>query len=210
MAPVQPDTLRRALAGERAAIRTLVDELTPAIQTRVARLLLRSGTAARRGSIRQEVDDLTQSVFELLFADDGQALRSFDPTRGLSLSRYVSLVAEREVISILRSRRRSPYTEDPTETLTLEARAPSVPPAEGEVLTRLMTHRLFARLRDTLSPLGMRVFERLFCDEETPEAVCDELGMSHDALYAWRSRIRKTARELASEISTDREAWAEP
>jgi len=201
------DALLRALNGERAEVRALVQALTPVIQARVARVLLRSGGVRRGGHLRQEVEDLTQGIFESLFADQGRTLRAWDELRGMSLIQYVGLVAEREAISILRSRKRSPYTESPTETEALEARTPNVAAHDGQILTRQLTQSLCTRLLETLTPLGRRVFELLFCEEQSTEVVCRELGLSHEALYAWRSRIRKTARALALEIGRDEEEW---
>src|SRR5687768_1618744 len=80
----------------------------------VARGLARRMVKARGRDLRQEVEDLTQEVFVALFADDARALRLWDPARGASLANFVGLLAEREVASILRSGRRSPWTEDPT------------------------------------------------------------------------------------------------
>lgn len=197
------DAVRQALAGDRAQVRALVSALTPTIQARVARVLLRTGCQGRRGSVRQEVEDLTQQVFERLFSHEGRALLAWDEQRGLGLAQYVGLVAEREVVSILRSKRKSPYTERPTEEAQLEDSTRDHDATEANLLTRQMATTLCKRLEGSLSPLGFRVFELLFCDESSPEAVCRELGMSTDALYAWRSRIRKTARELAIELSTE-------
>lgn len=49
-----------------------------------------------------------------LFTDQGRALRAWDPARGLSLENFVGFVAERQIASILRTAKRSPWTEDPT------------------------------------------------------------------------------------------------
>jgi RNA polymerase sigma-70 factor (ECF subfamily) len=194
------DAIRRALAGDKTALRALVDMLTPVVQARTARVLLRTGCRGKRGDIRQEVEDMAQEVFERLFDREGKTLLTWDQERGMSLSQYVGMISEREVISILRSKRRSPYTERPTEDAQLERSAQHEDVLESHLLTRQMAITLFTRLRSTLSPLGFRVFQLLFCDEHTPEAVGVELGMSADAVYAWRSRIRKTARQLVEEL----------
>ncbi len=202
--------IERALAGQRGALRELFGVLTPAVQCRVARVLLRAGGAARRGHVRADVEDIVQHVLAALFEDDGRLLRGWDAARGLSLPNYVALIAEREAISVLRSKRRSPYTESPTDAATLEARPSHAARPDNDVLTRQMTGTLLSRLRGALSPLGVRVFELLFCDEQTPDVVCAALGLSTDALYAWRTRIRKMARELATELSEERRAWVQP
>lgn len=202
--------IERALAGQRAPLRELVEVLTPPIQRRVARVLLRSVGGARRGQVRADVEDIVQHVLGFLFAADGHALRAWDAERGLSLPQYVALIAEREAISILRSKRRNPYTEAPMDAEALEARPSTLALPDSDVLTRQMTGTLLSRLRVTLSPLGVRVFERLFCDELSPDAVCAELGITSDALYAWRARIRKMARALANELSNERGEWVHP
>ena len=100
-----PD-LERALAGDDAAIGRVVRAFTPLIQVRVTRVLLRHRGRAGRDA-RQEVADLTQEILCLLFANDARVLRMWDAARGLSLTNYVGLVAEREAGHIVRSGRRS-------------------------------------------------------------------------------------------------------
>jgi RNA polymerase sigma-70 factor (ECF subfamily) len=202
-APLSLDAVQKALSGDKASLRVLVDSLTPPIQARVARVLLRTGCQGRRGTVRQEVEDLTQEVFERLFDEGGRVLLTWDQSKGLSLAQYVGLIAEREVISILRSKKRSPYTERPTDDVQLELKGRHEDGVETNVLTRQMASMLCTRLKGSLSPLGFRVFELLFCDESSPETVCQELNMTTDAVYAWRSRIRKTARELADQLASE-------
>lgn len=194
--------IRDALAGDRAQVRALVDQLTPVIQARVARTLLRSGASAGQGTVRQAVEDLVQECFRNLFANDGRVLRGWDPERGMGLKGYVGMVCEREVISVLRSRRRNPFTEDPVEVDELE-RSAAPQHVEAAYATRDMTRQLYSNLQVRLSPLGFRVFEALFQDELSTEAACDKLNLSADALYAWRSRIRKTARDIARELQEE-------
>ena len=114
--------LDQALAGDVAATRRLVAAIMPIVQARVARTLVRRRGGSGRDA-RQEVQDLAQDVFAALFADDGKVLRAWDPVRGLTLASFCGLVAEREAASILRSGRRSPWTEAATETNTFDQRA---------------------------------------------------------------------------------------
>src|ERR1700742_4584307 len=108
---------RRALDGDQAALASLVAVLTPVIQARVARTLLARRSFQSGGrSVRQEVEDLTQEVWVALFAREARVLRSWDAERGLSLPNFVGLVAERQVISFLRSGRRNPWKEEPSFT----------------------------------------------------------------------------------------------
>ncbi len=197
------DEVRKALAGDEPALNRFVRTLTPVIQSRVARglLLRRTGTAAGR-NVRQEVEDLTQEIFLVLFAEEGRVLRGWQPERGLSLLNFVGLVAERQTASILRSGKRSPWKEDPTlaEDMDQASSAPEHGPEEI-VASREQLKLLLHRLTAELSPLGRQLFDLLFLRELPLEEVTRRTGMSPDAVYAWRSRLRRLARRLLDEPS---------
>lgn len=197
--PLGPE-LERALRGDPAALRVLVDQLTPVIQARVARVLLRSASARQAGrSIRQEVEDMTQEVFVSLLDEDGRSLRSWAPERGASLKNFVGLLAERQAMSILRSGRRSPWPRELPQTPADDA--PSPVRLEQAIESRELLERLLERLRQALSPRGLELFQRLYVQEESVESVMQSCDLSADAVYAWRSRLRKLVREVASELS---------
>jgi RNA polymerase sigma-70 factor (ECF subfamily) len=195
--------VREAVAGDRRSVRALVDVLTPVIQARVARVLLRRKGAAGERDVRQEVEDLTQQVFLSLFANGGHALLQWDPERGLSLVNFVGLLAEREASSILRSRRRSPFTEDPTEVDDLDRSADSDRGPERITASREILSSVFAILKERLSDRGLELFQWLLIEGRPAEEVCALAGMSPDAVYAWRSRLSKLVREIAAELVSD-------
>lgn len=188
-----------ALAGDAAATRRLVRAVLPVIQARIARVLSRRRARSNR-DVRQEVEDLAQEVFAALFADGGRVLRAWDPARGLGLPSFCGLVAEREAASILRSGRRSPWTEDATELDDIDRALPNDRGAEARVATREQLTLLLERARESLSPRGLELFERLIVAEEPVEKVCADTGMTPDAVYAWRSRLGKLVRKIAQEI----------
>ncbi|HLL52268.1 MAG TPA: hypothetical protein VK447_01895 [Myxococcaceae bacterium] len=202
---VSPELVERALSRDREALRSLVEVLTPVVQSRVARALLRRATAAAGRSIRQEVEDLTQEVFAALFAENGRALRAWDPTRGLSLINFAGYVAERQVASILRTARRSPWTEDPTLAEEMD-RPADAPDLELRLASRQALLALLDRLRQELSPLGLSLFDQLFVQQRSVAEVCEGTGMSRDAVYAWQSRLGRLARKLGAEINSDSSA----
>lgn len=189
---------RAALSGDAAATRDLVGRVMPIVQARVARVLVRRRGGSGR-DVRQEVEDLVQEVFASLFENEGRVLRAWDPARGLSLGSFCGLIAEREAASILRSGRRSPWTETATEMDAIERDLPTVQPAEAAVASREELGVLVAKLREGLSPLGLEMFQRLVVDEEPVESVCKTTGMTADAVYAWKSRIVKLLRKIMSE-----------
>ncbi len=188
--------LEQALAGDDDALNRLVLALSPVIQDRVARALLRR--ASRRSNLRSVVEDLTQEVLLGLFKDQGRVLRDWDPDRGLSLPAFVGLVADRRLISMLRRMRRKPWTERPTETSQLD-RHPVAPDPVDEVVARDHLGQMLRRLRAELSPFGWHVFQLLFVRECTVAEVGQATNLSPDAIYAWRSRLRRLARRLRDE-----------
>jgi RNA polymerase sigma factor (sigma-70 family) len=192
---------RRALAGDQTALTQLVAVLTPVVQARVARTLLarRSRLAGGR-DLRQEVEDLSQEVFLSLFARDAHVLREWQPERGLSLENFVGLVAQRQVLSFLRNGKRNPWKEDPFLEEDLDTAGPDTGPEEITA-SREELHLLLDRLREELSPLGWQLFDLLFVQELSQPEVMSASGLSADAVYAWRSRLRRLAQRLAAEMS---------
>lgn len=193
--------VKRALSGDQGALTRLVAALTPVIQARVARTLLcRRARAGAGRDVRQEVEDLTQDVFLALFSRGSHVLRSWQAERGLSLESFVGLVAERQVVSFLRSGRRNPWKEDPSPVEELDTAASDSGPEEAAA-SREQLGLLLDRLREKLTPLGHQIFLLLFVRElSIPEAMA-ATGLSADAVYAWRSRLRRLARQLLAEMS---------
>ncbi len=194
--------IEQALSGRTEEVRALLARITPVVQARVARALWRRGRVKGRDP-RQELEDMVQEVFVALFENQGRVLRAWDPDRGLSLENFVGLVAEREVACILRSGKRSPWTEDPCDHETLEPLEPPSPDLVEQASSRQMLRALVDRLRIRVSPLGMAMFQALFVHDKGVPEVCAEFDMKADAVYAWRSRLAKIVRETATELAAE-------
>jgi RNA polymerase sigma-70 factor (ECF subfamily) len=193
--------VRRALAGDQTALTRLVAGLTPVIQARVARTLL--ARRSRLGSgrdVRQEVEDLTQEVFLSLFSNEARVLRRWQAERGLSLENFVGLVSARYVVSFLRSAKRTHWNEDlvPDEELDSGSFEPG---PEEAAASREQLRLLLERLREKLSPLGHWLFDLLFVQEMSIPETMAASGLSADAVYAWRSRLRRMAQQSLAELS---------
>ncbi len=210
----QDELLTKAIQGNSVSIRHLIDELTPVVQTRIARTLLRWHHKKAISELRQEMEDLVQDVFVALFADDSAILRSWDKDRGLSLANFVGLVAERQTGATLRTGKRNPWRESPAEMNDLEINSirhgQSGSPAEGlspdgdgteeaRLLSRQALQYLWQRLKEDLSPVGRRLFELLYVHGWSAQEVCAEMKMTPEAVWAWRSRLGKRARQILSE-----------
>jgi RNA polymerase sigma factor (sigma-70 family) len=195
--------IRRAVARDREATHALVGQLSPIIQARAARALLRRRSTAGGRDARQEVKDLTQHVLMVLFADDGRALLRWDPEGGASLANFVGVIAENEIASILRSRRRSPWGEEPTDAGDLAELNSADPGHEERAISKDLLRIALDRVREQLSERGLEMFSWIVIDGHTVEEVCDLAGMKPDAVYAWRSRLARLLREIAEEVSSD-------
>ncbi len=190
--------VRRAIEGDAAAMRGLVSLLRPAIQAEVAWTLQRFAPHGRGRDPRQELADMVQEVFLSLIDNEGRILVAWDPTRGRSLLSFVRLVARHQVVSRLRSNRRCPWTEEPTplELMDFEP-APSL---EAQVANADEARQVVGLLREELSTRSMLMFEGLYVEERSVEEVCEEFGLSKDALYAWRSRMKRRLQKIARRL----------
>jgi RNA polymerase sigma factor (sigma-70 family) len=199
-APGERALIDAALAGDRQAVRSLVDLITPQIRMRVFRVLMRGGAGR---DVQTAVEDLSQQVLLALFAQGGRELRAWDPQKPLSLVRFVGLIAERQAIDTVRTRRRNPFTEIPTAADDLELCSGSVDNHEQQAASRALIEGIVEQLRATLTPYAMQMFERLFIDELEVAEIAQEFSMSTAAIYAWRSRLAEQVRECAREILSE-------
>jgi RNA polymerase sigma factor (sigma-70 family) len=187
---VQPEDIDRALDGDRKAVDALVKALRPVIQAEVGFALLPLGRSQRR-DVRQETLDLLQDVLMSLLADDGKLLRRWDPARGCSLESFVRLIARRHVAGVIRSKRRNPYAEHPLPGETLDLQRGGGPELERVVEARERLDHMLDHVRQRLDERGLLLFELLYVEERSIEDACEATGMTRDAVYAWRSRLKR-------------------
>ena len=203
-----PQRIESALSGDQRALRGLVQHVTPVVQARVARALLRRRSLARGEDARQRLADMAQDVFVELFRDGAKLLRSWSPSRGLSLVNFVGLVAEQRVAATLRSLKRNPWAEALSETDAQvgDGVAEAAAGPEERLLSRDAVERLLDHLRGQLSPVGLDMFHRLIVREEPIASVCADTGMSTSAVQAWSSRLKRLVQSLAKSLLSGEEA----
>ena len=187
--------MRRSLTG-------LISALTPVIQARVARSLVRRPPSQR--GIRHDVEDLVQEVLLSLFADDGRVLRNWSPEKGLSLLNYVGLVTERRVASTLRSGKKN-WREEiaPTEELDRPRDEKS---SEQALASRELLRHLLESLRRDLSPQGWTMFRLLFVEERT----LDEVGRGNGPLRRRDLRLAEPPTASRQDIDANNRARNDP
>jgi RNA polymerase sigma factor (sigma-70 family) len=195
---LDPVQVAHALDGDRQAMQSLVERLLPVVQAEVGYALLRGSRVESRDA-RQEVRDFVQEVFVSLLAGRGKVLRSWDPDRGRSLDSFVRLVSRRHVAAILRSGRRSPWTDTPVAGDELERAVTGEAATARHLESNQQLERLLERLGERLDERGLLLFRLLYVEERSVEEVMATTDMTRDAVYAWRSRFRK----LIGSLSTD-------
>jgi DNA-directed RNA polymerase specialized sigma24 family protein len=200
------DLVRSALDDAPGGMPRLVMYLLPLVRKRVRRALLRRRARLGIGMIDHVCDDLVQDTLVALLDRRSRVLRGWCQERG-SLRGFVGVVAERQVGMVLRSPRRSPFTELATDCDELE-RAQSRSEAFTAVSeaanaeSRNSLRVLSELLREHLSERGYFVFEVLFLEQSSTERALERTGLSRDALYAWRCRIVRQAQMLGLRPAT--------
>jgi RNA polymerase sigma-70 factor, ECF subfamily len=186
--------VREALKGDPAALSELIQQLMPVIQARVARSLLKQ-IRTHDGNVQQDVADFTQEVFVQLFSDGGRVLLAWDPERGMSLTSFVSLIAQRHICSLLRTPK-NPWRATAREPAAFEGTPceDAVSP-ERVVASREELQLLLDALRRRLSPLGLEMFYRLYVHKEAVEDIRKATGMSAESVYQWRRRLADAAQQ---------------
>lgn len=180
----------RALDRGGRLLRGLVERLMPVVRARVRRRLGGWSPAVR--------EDAVQEVWLALLADDGKALRTFDPDQGRTLEGFVGMVAERQIIDWVRrqqaARRGGGATF--TDDRALERRAAIEPDPEHAVLTADLIAAFGRHLEATLPEIGLLVFRLMYTDRLAPTAAAEALGVKRQVVYNWQHRIRGEVRSF--------------
>jgi DNA-directed RNA polymerase specialized sigma24 family protein len=202
----EPESIRavieRATAGDAAAAAWLIELIAPVVRGRIARRLARR----RRGHVGAELDDFVQDTLARLFEDGGRALRAWDPARGLGFFGFVGLVADREVGMAMRTRKRNPWTEEPTTADALARLSAPVAGPSARFEARDLLRRVVAGVRGRLSPAGRGYFQLLVVEAQPVGAVAAQTGLTTDTLYTWRARLTRLMQDVHRELEPDQHA----
>jgi RNA polymerase sigma factor (sigma-70 family) len=176
------ELVRRALAGDRAAMRELFAHvICPVVERKLAHRLAVSG--ADRAAVRDHV----QEVLVHLLQRDAEVLRRWDPARG-PLEPYVAKVADNHLISHLRKR----PPPSPSEDLDLEPDGSETPEQAAGFA------RLVWRLLRDMNDADAALFRAVYLEERSPEEAAAQLGISREAAHKRIQRLRGRLSEMLS------------
>lgn len=194
------DIVRRAMQGDNTAVRTLVQRLTPILQARAVRALMRCSRGLLPRDVRQEVEDLVQTVFGILFSNGGKLFFDWDPARGKSFENYVALVADSRIASTLRTRRGRVWPDEPTDVEGLESSGQFQIGPEPEIHSREELLLILRRFREVATDRAYELFVLLYVEERSAEEVSEITGLSVENVHAHKSRLGKLTRRIANEV----------
>ncbi len=197
------DVVRRALAGDPAARTSLVELLYRTVRWEIVRVLQRHAATGRDPN--QEVDDLIQEVFCALFADDAKALRAWCPDGGRSVIRFVGWYARHQALAILRSGRRSPWVDDPTDFAGEGHEIADPGSIEDRVLDRDLLAKVLDRFYADATPRMVQMFVLLFVEQVEVEEICTATGLVRGAVYKWRERLKRRIGQIADALESEPE-----
>jgi len=189
---VSADDVAEILDGGEASVRGLVAHIAPFVQAEVAMMMTRYGNIRGRSG-RQEVQDLVQDVFIVLFKDNGKTLRSWREDGGRKFGSFVRLVAKRRILSVMRTRSKNPWPDEPTEHQLLD-RAAHTGEFDSALGFREELEVLWEKLSRWFADEDHLLFQLFFVEGLSIDEVESVTGKSRQALYSWRRELRKFAR----------------
>ncbi len=151
--------------------------------------------AAEGRDPRQEVKDLVHDILLGLFENDGNQLRRWDPQRGRSLESFVQLIARRRIPRMLSGGRGNPWADAPLDPADIDT-------ADDADLAKRLEQRnqldqVLAAMHAKMNERDHELFDLLFVQEMSPDAVAEHMDMTRGAVNAWSYRMRKLARATA-------------
>ncbi|TQV72263.1 sigma-70 family RNA polymerase sigma factor [Aliikangiella marina] len=187
--------VKQAAAGDRLSIRELIKRITPTIQVSAAQTISNYSFQNESTHTHAEIADYCQDVFMHLFDKQCKVLLSWDPQKGMSLKSFISLITKRRVISCLRSHKKTDILDE--KIINEKIDTLKTPNEQHRFSNHNFLINLIRALKDTISEQGYEVFVMLFLYEQSIEEVSKSTGLSKNAIYVWKNRIRNQARSIA-------------
>ena len=180
--------IRKTLAGERKATQELERRLSPVICARIRRRL-----SPFEAGEEDRVADLAQSVWVVLFENQADLLRRYDPSRGASLENFVGMITDREIINLHRKQRALKRGGDLTRVSASELldRPSTEASPEQQCLVRELDHRVERLIHAHLSSMELLIWRMKTVDTRRSSEIAHLLHLKPQAVYATVRRIRR-------------------
>lgn len=183
--------LQAAIRGDRRAVRAFIHEYGPVLRGVIRRMVF--------GNWREREDDLLQDLLLGLFRDEGRVLRMWDPQRGKTLKSFLAQFAQQRTLDWLRRQRRQSRevpTEDPSTAEGAIHPEPALPVEAPEWVQTLLE-----RFQAECSPAEHRLVEMSYLQDISVREIAAELGLSEEAVYQRRHRIKQRLLKMKLELS---------
>ena len=142
--------------------------------------------------------DFSQEIWIRLVSNNGQLLKQYDSKRGKSLTSYIKMITEREMLNILRKEHAEKRGRHITIDFDDNGKDLPYPVALDTTLeARNLVQKLHGWLCNRLSDLGIEVLHAIYEGDNASDAAL-RLGLSTQAIYNWQHKIRMMSREFLS------------
>ena len=199
---LSPELVDQVIAGNRAAIRLLIENLTPVIQLAVVHILKRCTQSYQHNHIHLEVTDYCQEIFILIFKNNSKILRDWNPDKGMNLKSYISLITKRRVISSLRNIKFTQSLDDDTIDTNIDSFL-KTPDEESQFINRHLLYRIIKSLKNEISSFGYEIFVQIFLYGYSAEEVASKMNLTKNSVYVWKNRLKAQAKNISVQLEND-------
>jgi RNA polymerase sigma factor (sigma-70 family) len=197
------ELLRRACTGEPSAWNTLYARYAARFHVLAAKLFVKHGAQIRDEGRRAAVEDLVQSAWQHLIDHCQDIARGFDPARG-GLDAYLLVVGRNQMLSLLRSPSRRPWTVGDDTSAASEPVAPQSDP-ESRAIDRQALRQLQACMERELDPADIELLHRVLIEDEDLALIAQERMQPRNTLDKRIGRARQRLRDCMKELNLPRQ-----
>ena len=175
------------------AVQELVAYLMPVVHARATRVLLAHGRGRAMSNLRATVEEYVQLVMGKVFTDRAHVLRLWSEDGGLSLKNWVGRFATLRCRDQVRSGKRDPWRHEATPPEHFARMAVGSNAVAVEAADFWQTVR--STVLEGQTEQGREMFRLLFEEDRSTEEIREATGLSSDAVFQWRRRLRVTIRK---------------
>jgi len=193
--------IRDIITGDKGALDEFTRRYQDVIVASVRKTFRRFGAVATS----EDASDAIAETWVALLKEERRKLRLFDPSRGIRLESWISLIAKNCTIDQLRSRDRATiFVEDfhDQEPFFVDTCEP-----ERELCARQSTQLA----REALARLNSEekaFYQSYFRDEKSPEEISSQLGISLNTVYTRKFKLKDKLSRIVAEMESEKLPFA--